>query len=234
MSAPGRWLLPGLLALAVATLAGCAAPSGGTGVPAGPGAASPVGSGSSPGGAPGAASAGAVSSGGANPDASVSAMAATARLDPCPPSRTALPATPDGLPDVTLACLGPAGSRTVRLAGLDGPAVVNVWASWCVPCRQEAPLIQQLHAQAGPRLLVLGVDFADAAPLALDFAATQGLHYPSVVSSTEQFPLPRWAPGLPLTLMIDAEGRIVDVQRGPFTTWAQLRDTVARRLGVVL
>lgn len=225
MRAAGRLLRGGVAVVLAGVLAGCAGGAG-HGASAG-GAAS-----SRP------ATASAVTPGPAsspdNPDASVSAMAATARLDPCPPSSSSAPARPDGLPDVVLACLGRDGARSVRLAGLSGPVLLNVWGSWCVPCRQEAPLVQRLHAAAGDRVLVLGVDFADAAPLALDFAATQGLRYPSVVADAAQFPLRRWAAGLPVTLLVDASGSIVDVHRGPFTSWQQLRDVVAVRLGVSL
>lgn len=236
MRLPGRprpgaltlWPAAALTAVLAATLAGCASPAstaGGrtAGVPA---PSSPTWASS---GMPSP-----VASATDNPDVSVSAMAASARLDPCPTSSSTAPARPDGLPDVVLACLGPDGTRSVRLAGLRGPVVLNIWGSWCVPCRQEAPLFQRLHAAAGGRLVVLGVDFADATPLALAFAASEDLHYPSVVAAATQFPLRRWAAGLPVTLLVDARGSIVDVQRGPFTSWQQLRDIVAARLGVSL
>lgn len=168
-----------------------------------------------------------------DPDAAVAAAAATAALDPCPPSDPAVPARADGLPDVTLACLDDAGAHSVRLAGLRGtPAVVNVWAQWCPPCRQEAPLLQRLHAEAGDRLVLLGVDYQDDDVPALAFAAAEGLHYPSVSAPADELPLRRYAPGPPVTFLVDADGRIVKVIRGPFRDWAQVTTTVADVLGV--
>jgi thiol-disulfide isomerase/thioredoxin len=163
----------------------------------------------------------------------VAAAARHARLDPCPSSTAA--AAAGGLPDVTLHCLGQAGAATVHLAGLAGrPAVVNVWGSWCPPCREEAPLLQRLHAAAGSRLTVLGVDYEDDDVPALAFTADKALHYPSVADPDGHFPLRRWAAGPPVTFFLDAKGRIVHVQRGPFTSWEQLRTLVDDHLGMSL
>lgn len=167
-----------------------------------------------------------------NPDASLAAAAATARLDPCPVSTST--GAVNQLPDVTLECLGDQGATPVRLAGLSGPTVVNVWGSWCGPCRDEAPLLQRLQVTTGARLAVLGIDYEDADVPALAFAAEQGLHYPSVTDPDGAFPLRRFAVGPPVTLFVDAAGAVVHVQRGPFRSWDELRALVADRLGVSL
>ena len=57
-----------------------------------------------------------------------------------------------GLPDVTLPCLG--GGRTSTLGELRGPLVVNLWASWCGPCREEMPVLEEFHEQHGDRVPV--------------------------------------------------------------------------------
>jgi thiol-disulfide isomerase/thioredoxin len=185
------------------------------------------------GGAGGGAGAGARPSSLAGPDAAIASAAARAQLDACPASDTGVSARADGLPDVTLTCLDSAGPATVRLSGLRGrPTVLNVWAQWCPPCRAEAPLLQRLHAAAGDRLVVLGVDYQDDAVPALAFAQAHGLHYPSVSAPTDEFPLRRYGPGPPVTLLVDASGRVARVVRGPFHSWAELSGTVADVLGV--
>jgi thiol-disulfide isomerase/thioredoxin len=110
--------------------------------------------------------------------------------------------------------------------------VVNVWAQWCPPCREEAPLLQRLHATAADQLVVLGVNYQDQSVPALAFAAQSGLHYPSVSAPGDEFPLRRYAPGPPVTLLVDASGRVAGVVRGAFEDWDHLSRTVRQVLGV--
>ena len=88
----------------------------------------------------------------------------------CPASDPASEAVQTGLPDIVLQCLG--GGTPVHLAGLRGkPMMINVWAQWCGPCRQEAPLISEVAMKKQDELLILGIDYADPQPgMAIDFA----------------------------------------------------------------
>jgi cytochrome c biogenesis protein CcmG/thiol:disulfide interchange protein DsbE len=65
------------------------------------------------------------------------------------------PITPP-LPEIDLA-----GFQQL-LTQLDQPAIVNVWASWCLPCRAEAPLFQTAHRQHSPQIAFLGIDYDDS------------------------------------------------------------------------
>ena len=73
-------------------------------------------------------------------------VAGADQLQACPSVQSRQPA-PKGLPELSLPCLGK-GPDT-RLSDLRGPLLINVWAQWCGPCREEAPYLAELHRKAG-------------------------------------------------------------------------------------
>jgi thiol-disulfide isomerase/thioredoxin len=88
----------------------------------------------------------------------------------------------DGLPDVTLPCLG--GGDAVDLASLRGPLVVNLWGSWCGPCVKEMPAVADFYARYGDRVPVLGIDYQDPQTgAAIDLAKKSGVTYPLVADT---------------------------------------------------
>ncbi len=66
------------------------------------------------------------------------------------------------LPGLTLPCLG--GGTAVDLSSLKGPMVLSFWGSWCGPCAEEMPALQDFYEQYGDQVPVLGVDFTDRYP----------------------------------------------------------------------
>jgi thiol-disulfide isomerase/thioredoxin len=133
-------------------------------------------------------------------------------------------------PDVVLPCLG--GGPEVALRSVAGPAVLNVWAQWCGPCRAELPLFQRLHERAGDRLRVLGIDWQDTQPAsALQLAQASGVTYP-LVADPGALVSDAWrVDGLPVTVFVDARGRTT-VHRGRIADWHQLAGLVADHTGV--
>ncbi|MGJ3508087.1 TlpA family protein disulfide reductase [Enemella sp. A6] len=152
-----------------------------------------------------------------------------AGIDDCPASDPEVAAHPEGLPDLTLDCLG--GDSQVRLAGLRGePMLINVWAQWCGPCRTEAPFLAEA-AQARPDVQVLGIDFDDPEPAAaVDFAGQAGWGWPQVVDPDKRIAPEMRVIGPPQSFLVDAEGRIVHVHVGPFTSTEQVLETLDRHL----
>jgi len=94
------------------------------------------------------------------------------------------------------------------LAGQRGrPVVVNFWASWCVPCRAEAPLLQRAYRRYGKSVAFIGVNAQDATPDARKFLRQYGVSYPNLVDATGQIGTVVGVTGLPTTLIVDRNGR---------------------------
>jgi cytochrome c biogenesis protein CcmG/thiol:disulfide interchange protein DsbE len=116
-----------------------------------------------------------------------------------------------------LAMLG--SNTTGSLADHRGKVVVlNVWASWCPPCKSEMPLLQRTHdrieAQGG---MVLGIDTQDASGAALEFLRKNKITFPSLRDRDREYGRDFGVTGYPETFLIDREGRITAMRRGPVT-----------------
>jgi cytochrome c biogenesis protein CcmG/thiol:disulfide interchange protein DsbE len=107
---------------------------------------------------------------------------------------------------------------TLRLRSLIGkPVVLNFWASWCVPCRTETPLLVRLHQVYGPRGVVfIGVDVQDDERDARQFAAQYHVDYLLVRSPDERVMRAYAVQGLPTTVFIGADGVVTDKYTGGF------------------
>lgn len=138
-----------------------------------------------------------------------------------------------GLPDVVLACLG--GGPDVDLSTLRGPMVLNLWAQWCGPCREELPYYQQLHERAGDKVDVVGVDYQDTLPgKAIQLADEAGVTYPLLADPGAQIRVPLRVRGLPGVVFVDADGKVVHTEYVVIESYAQLQQLVEEHLGVTV
>jgi cytochrome c biogenesis protein CcmG/thiol:disulfide interchange protein DsbE len=142
------------------------------------------------------------------------------------------PATPtkdeDTLPELTLPCLTPGPS--VDLAHLNGrPTVVNLWATWCTPCREEMPALQAAHDRHRD-VQFLGVDTKDRADWAQEFLPLVKVRYPQVVDADGRLLAILRSPGLPVTVVLDRDGRVVGRQIGKVSA-ARLDQLIASARG---
>jgi thiol-disulfide isomerase/thioredoxin len=161
-------------------------------------------------------------------------LKAAAGIDACPRSEAHAHPVADGLPDITLPCLG--GGRAVHLAGLRGtPFVLNFWSQTCGPCRNESPILQQVHVAAGDRVDVIGVDWLDPRPTwAIAFADQLGLTYPQVADPEGATRAPLRITTLPRTLFVTASGRLAYTEFAALTSAVQLRTLIKQHLGVTV
>jgi peroxiredoxin len=107
------------------------------------------------------------------------------------------------------------GGGTLSLAALRGKAVVlNFWASWCVPCKSEAPAIEQLWRRyKGQGVVFVGVDTNDASSDARRFVSAHGITYPVVVDKGGLVAANRYdIADLPVTYFVNRQGRLIGSQ----------------------
>lgn len=97
------------------------------------------------------------------------------------------------------------------------PVVVNVWASWCGPCRQEAPVLAAAARRYGGRVQFLGIDVRDTRTDGAAFVREAGWTYPSISDPTGELHDRLGLLGQPVTLFYDRTGALVDTNVGPVT-----------------
>lgn len=127
----------------------------------------------------------------------------------------------------------PGGSEAYekRVAALKGyPIVTNVWASWCIPCRVEFPVLQKLSARYGKRVAFLGVNAEDDADAATTYLEGTPVPYPSY-SDPDKAILSSIGPtsgGLPDTAYYNADGTLCFLKQGQYADTADLEADVRR------
>lgn len=119
------------------------------------------------------------------------------------------------LPDVTLPSLHEGGTP-LDVGALKGPAVVNLWATWCQPCRKELPAFQQVSA-ARPDVRFIGVDIAEDAAKARDFLAGLGVTFDQFFDAQGRFSDGLGTAVLPVTVVVDGAGHIATEHIGPMS-----------------
>ncbi len=132
-------------------------------------------------------------------------------------------------PDFSLPALD--GHGDVRLADFRGrPVIVNFWASWCNPCRQEFPLLQQaLRDHRGERLAVIGVTFRDIPDDSRNFVSQMKATWRQAVDDDQAVAKAYGVRSIPLTFFVRADGTIAARVFG-FTSEAALADPLAKLL----
>lgn len=156
----------------------------------------------------------AVSACSSTPDGAVADEATTASVADCEAGGS--PSAFAGLPDLELPCLG--AGPAVQLRELTGrPTLINMWATWCGPCREEMPLLAEAFREHGDVVRFLGVDSKDDADSAADFLAATGVTYPQAVDGDGRLMSELGLPGLPVTLAVDPTGQVITTQIGQMT-----------------
>lgn len=118
-----------------------------------------------------------------------------------------------------------------RMKGLRGfPAVVNIWASWCGPCRAEFPHFQEAAANLGRKVAFLGVDSDDDADAAATFLEANPVPYPSYSDPDRKIASSLGAPRMiPATAFFDAAGKRTYTKFGSYPDVKSLEADIRAR-----
>lgn len=122
------------------------------------------------------------------------------------------------MPDRELASLEGAGSG--RIADYRGQWVlVNLWASWCVPCEQESPALEDFYrAERGRNFTVLGIDSKELSTDGLRFVHELGITYPQLYDGPGDLSKNLGTVGFPESFLVNPGGRVALIRRGPVNT----------------
>lgn len=154
-----------------------------------------------------------------------------AALRPCPSQGADRSASTRPLAGVTVRCLGTPGTVDVGAALAGKATLLNLWASWCVPCREEMPVLAA-YAERPGAIPVLGVDIQEPASAGLDFMAQIGVRYPSLYDGDQTLQRAlRTPPVLPVNYLVRPDGSVQRITAPlVFRSPGQIQKTVDRLL----
>lgn len=127
-----------------------------------------------------------------------------------------------------LECLD--GTQGVAVESIVGPALINVWGTWCQPCRQEIPHFAHYISKNGS-LPIIGIAVEEKSPEAVKkFVESHGMTWP-ILYDRSNSTRGKFGMGVPVTWFIDASGAVVYKKYGPFRSVEEIELDVIKYLG---
>jgi cytochrome c biogenesis protein CcmG, thiol:disulfide interchange protein DsbE len=120
-------------------------------------------------------------------------------------------------PDVRLEYLDGGVQQLSEVAGTGTPVVLNFWSSTCVPCLNEMPAIEQVHDELDGKVTVVGIDVTDTEDAGTAMVAKTGVTYRNARDPRSEIFALFGGIALPRTVLIDADGKVVDTHSGELT-----------------
>ena len=135
------------------------------------------------------------------------------------------------LPALVLAALD--GGEIDLAEPTDTPRVLNLWATWCAPCRAELPAFDEVAAEAPPTVAIVGVNVGDDIDSVESFVAELGLGFPQLLDPDAELNAALGVTNMPTTLFVEPDGTITFVHLGAVDT-DDLTALVEEHLGVAI
>lgn len=124
------------------------------------------------------------------------------------------------------------GSPGVNIAAIKGPAIINVWGSWCDPCVEELPHFNEYFQSKDPRIQLIGVDVEEKnIEDGRNFARSHGIIWPNLYDgdgSTRKY----FGMGVPVTWFIGSDGEVLYKKIGPIKSTEELRTLSDKYFGM--
>jgi thiol-disulfide isomerase/thioredoxin len=132
--------------------------------------------------------------------------------------------------DEVLECL--AGGEPISVDSIKGPAIINIWGTWCAPCREELPHFAELLNKYGDQVDVIGIAVEEKNQATVrKFVKRNGITWPILydeTGSTQE----KFGPGVPVTAFINKSGKVVYTRYGAFQSLEELELATIKYFGV--
>jgi thiol-disulfide isomerase/thioredoxin len=133
---------------------------------------------------------------------------------------------------IMLDCLD--GTDGASINGIKGPAIINVWGSWCGPCKEEMPILRSFYEKVQGKLALIGVDVEEASiEDGRKFVKNNGITWPNLYDADGKSRA-YFGMGVPVTWFIAADGSVAYKHIGVFKNEIELISMTSKYLGVKL
>jgi thiol-disulfide isomerase/thioredoxin len=132
--------------------------------------------------------------------------------------------------DEALECL--AGGEPISVDSIKGPAIINIWGTWCAPCREELPHFAHLLNKYRDKVEVIGIAVEEKNQATVrKFVKSNGITWPILYDATG-VTQEKFGPGVPVTWFISKSGKVTYKKYGPFRSTEELELATIKYLGM--